>query len=117
MIKKATGIVLGTMMAWAAAQAAPTEHYIAADLDRATTKLGADAATTGSASETLARYPGHFTMVSYRSKGGSGELHRQFADAFNIARGGATLVTEGTLIVSKEERSIPVTIAKRRKTQ
>jgi mannose-6-phosphate isomerase-like protein (cupin superfamily) len=49
----------------------------------------------GSASETLEKYPRHFTMLAFRSRSGGGELHRDFADLFYILDGHAWLVTGG----------------------
>jgi mannose-6-phosphate isomerase-like protein (cupin superfamily) len=103
MTSKTTGIVLGALLAGAAAQAAPADHYTVADLTKAMVKLKAEAATTGSASEKLQQYPGHFTMLAYRNRDGGGELHQQFADIFYIVKGKATLLTEGTLVGAKEE--------------
>lgn len=103
MAGKATGIVLGALMAGAAAQAAPADHYTIADLTKAMARLKTEAAATGSASEKLQQYPNHFTMLAYRNKDGGGEVHQQFADVFYIVRGKATLVTEGTLAGAKKE--------------
>jgi mannose-6-phosphate isomerase-like protein (cupin superfamily) len=90
-------------MAAAAAQAGMADHYTADGLTQEMEKLKAQAAATGSASETLQRYANHFTMLAYRTKNGSAEIHRQFADMFYIVRGRATLVTGGTLAGAKEE--------------
>jgi mannose-6-phosphate isomerase-like protein (cupin superfamily) len=100
---KGAGIVMGAVMAAAAAQAAPADHYTADGLSREMVKLKAEAAATGSASETLARYASHFTMLAYRSKDGAAEVHKQFADMFYIVKGKATLVTEGSIPDIKEE--------------
>jgi mannose-6-phosphate isomerase-like protein (cupin superfamily) len=51
----------------------------------------------GSASETLSEYPGHFTMLSFRSRNGVVELHQNFADLFCVLDGRATLVTGGAI--------------------
>ena len=97
MTRKLLGILLGVLMGAATAQAGPVDHYTSADLSRELDKLKAGAAATGSASETLERYPNHFTMLAYRSKNGGAELHEQFADIFYVVRGRATLVTGGTI--------------------
>jgi hypothetical protein len=34
----------------------------------------------GSANIKLAEYPNHYTMLSYRTKSGGGEVHEQFTD-------------------------------------
>jgi mannose-6-phosphate isomerase-like protein (cupin superfamily) len=51
----------------------------------------------GQASETLKEYPGHATMLSFRSRDGEAELHEKFADIFHVLAGQATLVTGGTI--------------------
>ncbi len=103
MTNKTTGFVLGALMAGASAQAAPVDHYTAADLTKAMESLKAKAAATGSASDTLANYPNHHTMLAFRTKDGTGEVHKQYADIFYIVKGKATLLSEGTLSGAKEE--------------
>ena len=51
----------------------------------------------GQASETLKQYPGHATMLSFRSRDGEAELHEKFADIFHVLAGKATLVTGGII--------------------
>ena len=103
MAGKTTGIVLGALIASTAAAAAPADHWSAADLTKAMDGLKAKAAATGSASDTLAKYNRHHTMLAFRTKDGAAEVHTQFADVFYIVRGKATLVTEGTLDGSHED--------------
>lgn len=103
MASKTTGFVLGALMAGASAQAAPADHYTVGDLTKTMEGLKAKAAASGSASDTLATYPGHHTMLAYRSKDGTAEIHKQYADIFYIVRGKATLMTEGTLESAREE--------------
>jgi len=55
----------------------------------------------GSASETLEKYPHHYTMLAFRNKSGGGELHQNFADLFTILDGHATLITGGELVDPK----------------
>jgi mannose-6-phosphate isomerase-like protein (cupin superfamily) len=55
----------------------------------------------GSASETLEKYPHHYTMLAFRDKSGGGELHQNFADLFTILDGHATLITGGELVAPK----------------
>jgi mannose-6-phosphate isomerase-like protein (cupin superfamily) len=55
----------------------------------------------GSASETLEKYPHHYTMLAFRSRSGGGELHENYADLFYILDGRATVVTGGELIDRK----------------
>jgi mannose-6-phosphate isomerase-like protein (cupin superfamily) len=103
MTGKTTGVVLGALIAGAAAHAAPADHWSVGDLTKALDGLKAKAAASGSASDTLASYNRHHTMLAFRTKDGTAEIHAQFADIFYIVRGKATLVTEGTLEGSHEE--------------
>ena len=103
MTNTTAGLVLGAVIATTAAAAAPADHYTVADLDKAALALKAKAATTGSASDTLAKYNNHHTMLAYRTKDGTAEVHTQYADLFYIVRGKATLLTEGTLDGSHED--------------
>lgn len=52
----------------------------------------------GAASIKLAAYPGHFTMLAYRSQSGGAEVHEHFADIFVIEKGNATLYTGGKVV-------------------
>jgi mannose-6-phosphate isomerase-like protein (cupin superfamily) len=103
MVGKTAGLILGAMLAGVVAQAAPADHYSVADLTHEMDKLKAQAAATGSASEKLQTYPGHFTMLAYRNRDGGGEIHRQLADFFYVVRGNATLLTGGSIPDAKEE--------------
>ena len=55
----------------------------------------------GSASETLEKYPHHYTMLAFRSRNGGGELHQNYADLFYILDGHATLMTGGEVVDQK----------------
>lgn len=55
-------------------------------------------------SENLQRYPGHYTMMAYRSATGSSELHQHEADIFVIESGSATLVTGGKIVNPHTEK-------------
>ena len=55
----------------------------------------------GSASETLEKYPHHYTMLAFRAKNGGSELHQNFADLFVILDGNATLLTGGEIVDEK----------------
>lgn len=103
MTGKTTGVVLGAMIAGASASAAPADHYALGDLTKAMDALKARAAATGAASDTLATYPNHHTMLTYRTKDGTAEIHALYADMFYIVRGKATLITEGALEGGHEE--------------
>ena len=49
----------------------------------------------GAASETLDKYPRHFTMLAFRNRSGGGEIHQNYADLFYILDGQATIVSGG----------------------
>lgn len=100
---KTAAFVLTAIVAAASASAASADHWTQADLAKAAVALKAKAAETGSASDKLATYPNHFTMLAYRNKDGGAEVHAQYADLFYVVRGQAKLLTEGTLRDSKEE--------------
>ena len=70
-------------------------------LDRAKNLQQLAAKGDGSASETLEKYPHHYTMLAFRQKSGGGELHQNFADIFFILDGHATIVTGGKIIDEK----------------
>lgn len=55
----------------------------------------------GSASETLEKYPHHYTMLAFRSRSGGAEVHQNFADLLYILDGQAAILTGGELVDSK----------------
>jgi len=74
------------------------DHWTPAQLmDRAQHLRQQAAQADGSASETLEKYPHHYTMLAFRSHSGGGELHENYADLFYILDGTATVVTGGEL--------------------
>jgi mannose-6-phosphate isomerase-like protein (cupin superfamily) len=84
------------------AQTMKSDHWSTAELMERAKQLEAKAALSdGSASETLERYPHHYTMLAFRQSSGGGELHQNFADIFYILDGRATVVTGGTLVDEK----------------
>jgi mannose-6-phosphate isomerase-like protein (cupin superfamily) len=92
------------------AQTMQSDHWSSAQLKERAEHLKELAATgNGSASETLSTYPRHFTMLAYRSRSGTGELHQHFADIFSIVDGHATLLTGGQLIDPKVLRPGEIT--------
>lgn len=105
-MRKVWFLALGLLAA--AAYGAPADsikadHYTPADLAKIADSLKAKAGAAGTASETLATYNGHHTMLAYKRVSGPGEIHRLLADIFVIVSGKATLITEGTLSDAKEE--------------
>ena len=59
-------------------------------------------AGSGEASETLKEYPRHRAMLSFRSRNGEVEVHKEFADLFLVLSGAARLVTGGTVVNARE---------------
>lgn len=83
-------------------QTMKSDHWSPAQLLERAKHLRQLAATgDGSASETLDKYPHHYTMLAFRSRNGGGELHQNFADLFYILDGHATVVTGGEVVDSK----------------
>ena len=70
-------------------------------LERAQHLRQAAAQGDGSASETLEKYPHHYTMLAFRSRNGGGEVHENFADVFTIVDGHVTLITGGDVTDAK----------------
>jgi mannose-6-phosphate isomerase-like protein (cupin superfamily) len=79
-------------------RAQQADHYTPEELLQQVKPLQQKAASgNGSASETLQKYGVDFTMLSFRSKDGSPELHEKFADIFIVVDGSATLLSGGEL--------------------
>ena len=83
-------------------QTMKSDHWSTADLlERAKHLQELAAKSDGSASETLEKYPHHYTMLAFRQHSGGGELHQNFADIFFILDGHASVVTGGSLVDEK----------------
>ena len=83
-------------------QAMPSDHWTREKLlNRAQNLRQVAAQGDGSASETLEKYPHHYTMLAFRGRNGGGEIHQNFADMFTILDGHATLITGGEVINTK----------------
>lgn len=96
----ASALLIGTLGAYA--QTMKTDQWSRADLlERAKHLQELAAKGNGSASETLEKYPHHYTMLAFRRGGGGGELHEHFADIFFILDGHATVFTGGQLVDAK----------------
>src|SRR5258708_36282420 len=93
-------LMLGAMGVYG--QTMKSDHWSTADLlERARHLKELAAKADGSASETLEKFPHHYTMLAYRQHSGGGELHQNFADIFFILDGHATVVTGGSLVDQK----------------
>jgi len=78
------------------------DHWTPAQLQERAQHLRQLAAQgDGSASETLEKYPHHFTMLAFRNRSGGGELHQHFADLFFIVDGHATVASGGELVEAR----------------
>jgi len=83
------------------AQAMKTDHWSKSELLERAKHLQELAERDGGASETLEKYPHHYTMLAFRRSSGGGELHQHFADIFFILDGHATVLTGGQLVDPK----------------
>jgi mannose-6-phosphate isomerase-like protein (cupin superfamily) len=93
-------LLVGAMGAYA--QTMKSDHWSTAQLlERAKHLQQLAAKGDGSASETLEKYPHHYTMLAFRQSSGGGELHQNFADIFFILDGHATVVTGGKIADEK----------------
>ncbi|HEV2578149.1 MAG TPA: hypothetical protein VGU25_13155 [Acidobacteriaceae bacterium] len=57
---------------------------------------------SGSAGITLARYNGHYTMLTARTASGGAELHGRFSDFLIVVDGEGTEMTGGTIVDRKD---------------
>ena len=99
-VRLASGLLLATLLC---AAPNPVDLITTADLQQATKKLAAESKRLGGgfASETLARYGNHLTMIAHREKSGSSELHMRDADIFMVVEGDATIVTGGKMVKAR----------------
>ena len=80
----------------------PVDAFSSSKLKELAAKLSAEAKKKGGSSfETLTRYGNHYTMMAYRDRTGSSELHVKDADVFMILDGDATIVTGGKMVKAK----------------
>jgi mannose-6-phosphate isomerase-like protein (cupin superfamily) len=86
----------------AQAQTMKSDHWSPAELLEKAKHLRELAAQgSGAASETLEKYPHHYTMLAFRNRSGGGEMHANFADLFYILDGHATVLTAGEIVDPK----------------
>lgn len=76
--------------------------YSASDLKAAEQKLAQKKEPF--ASQELARYGNHYTMLAHREATGSSEVHEHEADIFVVETGEATIVTGGKVINPKTQK-------------
>ncbi len=62
----------------------------------------AEKSPAGLVSVTLEKYPGHFTMLTVRTKSGGAEMHAGWNDIFVVLDGEATEMTGGSIVDAKE---------------
>lgn len=56
----------------------------------------------GEVSEILTRYPGHYILLSSRSKSGGAEFHGHYSDILIVLDGSGTELTGGTIVDPKQ---------------
>jgi len=99
---KLLALVMLVVAMGAHAQTMKSDHWTTAQLlERAKQLQEIAAKGDGSASETLEKYPHHYTMLAFRQRSGGGELHQNFADIFFILEGHAMVVTGGKIVDEK----------------
>ena len=99
---KAVPAVVLLLAMGANAQTMKSDHWSSAQLlERAKHLREIAAKGEGSASETLEKYPHHYTMLAFRTRNGGGEVHQNFADTFYIVDGHASVLTGGELVDTK----------------
>ncbi len=62
----------------------------------------AKASAGGTSGVTLAKYPGHYTMITARTKSGGAEVHQYFSDFLIVVDGEGTELTGGTVVEPKQ---------------
>jgi mannose-6-phosphate isomerase-like protein (cupin superfamily) len=77
------------------------DTYTPEELRQMSVVLRTKASDTGTASETLKVYPGHFSMLAFRNQSGGAELHDKLADLLIMVGGSAILQSGGTIVDSK----------------
>jgi len=99
----AISMFLAFALSFALAQNNAVDLHTAAQLHKFGEKLKAEALKSpdGIAVMNLEKYPGHFTMLTCRTKTGGAEEHAHFSDIFYVVEGDATLMTGGSLADAK----------------
>lgn len=96
--------LLIALLASAIASGASTDVdvYSAQDLNSISQKLAAR--RSAFASQQLEKYSNHYTMLAFREKTGSAEVHETDADLLMVVDGTAGLVTGGKLVNAHAEK-------------
>jgi mannose-6-phosphate isomerase-like protein (cupin superfamily) len=94
-------LFLFAMLEGGSSQTMKSDHWSPSELMDRAKHLKELAAEKGSASETLEKYPHHYTMLVFRNRSGGGEAHQNYADVFFILDGHATLMTGGEVVEPK----------------
>ena len=85
-----------------AADSDKVDHWTAAQLKDYQKSLAAKISPEKVATESLAKYDNHLTMIAHREGDGVAEYHARQADLFVVQSGTATLVTGGEIVEGKE---------------
>ena len=107
MVALAGVVVMGAMSQAVIAQTAPAPDVNLRTRDEMTTQAKgmlaeAKKSPTGLVTVTLEKYPGHYTMLTVRSKDGGAEVHANYSDFLVAEDGEATVMTGGTVVDGKE---------------
>jgi mannose-6-phosphate isomerase-like protein (cupin superfamily) len=94
------------LTAWSQGQDAPPTATLLTPTDvaalGAAQLIKAKQSESGSSGTILEKYPGHYTMISARSKSGGAEVHAHFSDFLIVVDGEGTELTGGTVVEPKE---------------
>lgn len=93
-MKPIAALLLFSALTWAASSG--VDIYTTKDIQDLSHKLASKG--TAFASEDLAQYGNHRTMIAYREATGSAELHEHDSDIFVVENGEATIVTGGKIV-------------------
>jgi len=99
-VKYIAGLLVFGGLAWAASS--QVDIYSVKDLRNMTDKLAQKGKPF--ASQDIARYANHYTMLAYREATGSSELHEHEADIFVVESGEAAIVTGGKIVNPKTQK-------------
>jgi mannose-6-phosphate isomerase-like protein (cupin superfamily) len=99
-MKPLTSLLISTGLAIAGTT--NVDLYSAKELQGTSHKLAQK--RTQFASQDLARYRNHYTMLAFRNATGSSEVHEHEADIFIVESGQATLVTGGRMVAPHETK-------------
>ncbi len=101
-LQQGTPVPTPTIQAQPTLQARPEVLNLQALAEQGKALLEQAQQGSGSVGITLAHYPGHYTMLTARTKSGGAELHKHYADFLFVIAGQGTEMTGGTIVDPKE---------------